>query len=370
MLNVSIYIELKGICQVQSSSANLMDNQSALSEITKLKTKLQSVQLPANLQQKALEQIERINLSLKYGGNLAHLDITEKYIEWIVSLPWFAETTDVINLPQTKQILDKNHFGLDKIKQRILEYLSIYKLQKEKLKSNAIHTRPLFFVGLAGTGKTTFAISLAESLGRRFMRIPFGGLASARDLRGQSKTSPESEPGKIIQALREVQVKNPVILLDELDRITPDARAEVMGVLLELLDPNQNMHFVDYFIDYPFNLENVLFVATANNTTNIAPPVLDRLEVIQMPSYTDQEKIEIGKHFILQKYMNASGIDANQMTVDDALWPELVRPLGFEPGIRSLERLIETIVRRTAFKLVAGQGANFYINTNNIREFM
>ncbi|QQS44037.1 AAA family ATPase [Candidatus Roizmanbacteria bacterium] len=346
-----------------------MDNQAALSEITKLKTKLQSVQLPANLQQKALEQIERINLSLKFGGNLAHLDIIEKYIDWITALPWYAETKDVVDIAKAKASLDKNHYGLDRVKLRILEYLSIYKLQKEKLNASTIHTRPLFFVGLAGTGKTTFAISIAEALGRRLVRIPFGGLASARDLRGQSKISPESEPGKIIESLREVQVRNPVILLDELDRITPDARAEVMGVLLELLDPNQNQHFVDYFLDFPFDLSNVLFVATANNTNNIAPPVLDRLELIQMPSYTDDEKIEIGKTYILPKYMKAAGVEPNQLTIDDALWPDIVRPLGFEPGIRSLERLIETIVRKVAYKLVSGEGNNFYINANNIREF-
>lgn len=346
-----------------------MDNQAALTEITKLKDKLQSVQLPANLMQRASEQIERINLSLKYGGHLSHLDIIEKYIDWIVSLPWSAETNDVIDIEIAKKVLDKNHFGLEIIKQKILEYLSIHKLQNEKLGDRAIHTRPLLFVGLAGTGKTTFAISIAESLSRKYIRIPFGGLASAKDLRGQSKTSPESEPGKIIKALREIQVRNPVILLDELDRITPDSRAEVMGVLLELLDPNQNMHFVDYFIDYPFSLNDVLFIGTANNTNNIAPPVLDRMEVVQMPSYTDEEKTEIAKSYILPKYMQAAGVDKNQLTIDDALWPEIVRPLGFEPGIRSLERLIETMVRKTAYKLVTGQGTNFYINIHNIREF-
>jgi ATP-dependent Lon protease len=143
-----------------------------------------------------------------------------------------------------------------------------------------------------------------------------------------------------------------------------------MGVLLELLDPNQNPHFVDYFIDFPFDLSNVLFVATANNTTNIAPPVLDRLELIQMPSYTDDEKMEIGKRYIFPKYLKATGVDPSQLSIDDALWAELVRPLGFEPGIRSLERLVETIVRKVAYKLVSGQGTNFYINTNNVKEFM
>lgn len=346
-----------------------MEDSTALSELQKLKQKLQSVQLPANLQQKCLEQIERANMSLKYGSNLGNLDIIEKYIDWVISLPWFSESEDDINIPQTKQILDKNHFGLDKIKMRILEYLSIYKLQKEKLQVKSIQVRPLFFVGLAGTGKTTFAISLAESLGRVLIRIPFGGLASAADLRGQSKTSPESQPGVIIKALRDAQVKNPVILLDELDRVTQEARSSIMGVLLELLDPNQNMHFTDYFLDYPFDLSNVLFVGTANNTTNIAPPVLDRLELIQMPSYTDEEKMHIGKNYILPKYIKESGLDPNQLKLDDNLWPLLVRPLGFEPGIRSLERLVETIVRKVAYKVVAGEGNQFFINESNIKDF-
>lgn len=347
-----------------------MDTQNSLAEITKLKTKLQSVALPPELMQKANDQIERINLALKYGGNLGHVDIVEKYIDWIISLPWLAKTNDVIDINKTRQILDKNHFGLEKIKSRILEYLAVLQLQKEKLKATAMHARPLFFVGLAGTGKTTFANSLAESLGRRIVRIPFGGLSSELDLRGQSKTSPEAEPGMIIRALRAVQVHNPVILLDELDRITPEARSAIMGVLLELLDPNQNNHFIDYFIDFPFDLSETLFVATANNTTNIAPAVLDRLELIQMPSYTDEEKVEIGKHYVLPKYMQITGLTPEQLTMEDAVWPVIVRPLGYEPGIRSLERLIETIVRKVAYKIVSKQGTNFYINENNVKEYL
>ncbi len=346
-----------------------MNDQSELSEIVKLKAKLQSVQLPANLMEKAMEQIERIQLSLRFGGNLSHLDTIEKYIDWIINLPWNAETQDAINITLTKQLLDKNHFGLEKIKMRILEYLAIFKLQKDKFQAHTIHTRPLFFVGLAGTGKTTFALSIAESLGRKIVRIPFGGLASASDLRGQPKTSAESEPGKIIKALREVKTKNPVILLDELDRVTPEARSSIMGVLLELLDPNQNAHFSDYFIDFPFDLSNVLFVATANNTANIAPPVLDRMELVQMPSYTDEEKIQIGKVYIFPKYLAKAGLDPKQLVVDESLWPEIVRPLGFEPGIRSLERFVETMVRKAAYKLVSGQGTSFFVNINNVREF-
>ena len=346
-----------------------MDNNQDLSEIIKLKEKLQAANLPANLQEKAGEQIERIKLSLRFGGNLSHLDIIEKYVDWIVNLPWNVETQDTVDIAKTKTLLDKNHFGLEKIKRRIMEYLAIYKLQKEKMHATSIHVRPLFFVGLAGTGKTTFSLSIAEALGRQIVRIPFGGLASASDLRGMSKTTPESEPGKIIKALRAVKVKNPVILLDELDRVTPESRGAIMGVLLELLDPNQNAHYTDYFIDYPFDLSNVIFCATANNTANIAPPVLDRLELIQMPSYTDEEKIEIGKRYIFPKYVKDAGLTQDQITVDDNLWPELVRPLGFEPGIRSLERIISGIVRRSAYKIVSGEGTQFYINKSNIKEF-
>lgn len=346
-----------------------MSDQNGLSEVQKLVAKLQNAQLPADLQVKAQEQIERIVLALRYGGNLSQLDVTEKYIDWITSLPWNARTQDAMDINATKQMMDKNHYGLEKVKTRILEYLSILKLQKEKLKQTTFHARPLFFVGLAGTGKTTFAKSIAESLGRRLVRIPFGGLSAAQDLRGQAKTSPESQPGVIIRALRNVQVKNPVILLDELDRVTEEARAAIMGVLLELLDPGQNSHFTDYFIDYPFDLSEVLFVATANNTTNVATAVLDRLEVLQMPSYNDEEKMYIGKNYILPKYIASTGLTPEQLKIDENIWPLLVRPLGFEPGIRSLERLVEQIVRKVALKIVSGQGASFTVNEGNWREY-
>ncbi|MCA9372167.1 AAA family ATPase [Candidatus Woesebacteria bacterium] len=346
-----------------------MDGQNNLSQLIRLKQKLQSAQLPANLVQRAQEQIDRAELALKYGGNLSHMDVVEKYIDWIVSLPWYAETSDQLDMVQAKKILDKNHYGLEKVKTKLLEYLSVYKMQKEKNQDANLRIRPLFFVGLAGTGKTTFAISVAEALGRRFVRIPFGGLSSAGNLRGHAKTNPEAQPGVIMKALKDAQVRNPVILLDELDRIVPESRAEIMGVLLELLDPAQNIQFTDYFIDFPFDLSHVLFLATANNTQTISPPVLDRMELIQMPSYSDEEKIEIGKRFILPKYMQYAGVDPKQLTVDDALWSVMVRPLGFEPGIRSLERLIETMVRKVAYKLVTGQGTSFFINESNLREF-
>jgi ATP-dependent Lon protease len=331
---------------------------------------LQAADLPANLHDKAAEQIERIYLTLKHGGNLSQLDITAKYIDWIVNIPWNKKTDDLLDINHAKQVLEKNHFGLEKIKQRIIEYISILILQKKEISFGMTHAPHLFFVGLAGTGKTSFAMSVAEALGRKFVRIPFGGLSSALDLRGQSKTSPEAEPGMIIRALRRARTLNPVILLDELDRITPESRASIMGVLIELLDPEQSNSFTDYFIDYPFDLSQVLFIATANNTNNISTAVMDRLELIQMPSYTDEEKIAIAKSYVFPRYVKEVGLTPENIKIDDAVWMKITRPLGFDSGIRSLERTIEGIARRVALKVVRGEGTSFVINEENLREYL
>lgn len=347
-----------------------MDETNSLSEIEKLKSLLQSADLPADLHDKAAEQIERIYLTLKHGGNLSQLDITAKYIDWIVHLPWNKKTDDILDVNHAKQVLEANHFGLEKIKQRIIEYISVLILQKQQISKEDFHAPNLFFVGLAGTGKTTFAKSVAEALGRKYIRIPFGGLSSALDLRGQSKISPEAEPGMIVRALRRSGTQNPVILLDELDRITPESRAAIMGVLIELLDPEQNNNFVDYFIDYPFDLSQVLFIATANNTNNISTAVMDRLEVIQMPSYTDEEKIAIAKNYVFPRYVKEVGLTPENIKIEDSVWMKITRPLGFDSGIRSLERTIEGIARRVAYKIVRGEGTSFVINDANVKEYL
>ncbi len=355
---------------MDNSSANQQNTQNRLSEVEKLKSQLQTSQLPANLHDKALQQIERIELTLKYGGNFVQLDITAKYIDWITNLPWNTKSEDVLDISKAKEFLDKNHFGLESIKKKVLEYLSVLIVQRQNIQAESYHAPNLFFVGLAGTGKTTFARSIAEALNRKLVRIPFGGLSSALDLRGQSKTTPEAEPGMIMKALRRAGTKNPVILLDELDRTTPENRSAIMGVLIELLDPEQNSGYVDYFIDYPFDLSQVLFVATANNTNAISTAVLDRLELVQMPSYNDAEKIEIGKRFVLPKYLREAGLKTEQVQIEDTTWEKIVRPLGFEPGIRSLEREIEGIVRKAAFRIVSGQGTSFIVNESNMKEFI
>lgn len=364
------YNRLLIFCQGDIEIANNMDNKFGLLEIEKLKQLLQSTDPPANLKEKAQQQIERLSLALKFGGNLSQIDIVSKYIDWITHLPWEKKSDEILDIKRAKEILDKNHYGLEKVKMRVIEYLSALILYRKNRPTEPFHAPSLFFVGLPGTGKTTFAISVAEALGRKFVRITFGGLASAIDLRGQSKTSPEAEPGMIIRALRRIQVKNPVILLDELDRITPEARPAVMGVLLELLDPSQNLAFTDYFIDYPFDLSSAIFIASANNTRDVSTAVLDRLEVIHMPSYTDEEKIVIAKNYVFPRYIKELGLDSSIITIDENLWSKITRPLGFDPGMRTLERTIEQIVRRVAYKIVSGQSGPFYINEQNLKEYI
>lgn len=347
-----------------------MNPQTDLKEIEKLTAQVNATQLPQELKDKALQQIERIVMTLKFGGSLTQLDIAHKYIDWITNLPWSTSTQENLDINGVKKVLDSHHFGLEKIKTRVLEYISILILQKQSQTVQTYHAPILFFVGLAGTGKTTFASSIAEALGRSFVRIPFGGLSSALDLRGQSKTMPNAEPGMVMKILRQAKSNNPVILLDELDRISPDAQASIMGVLLELLDPNQNKTFTDHFIDFPFDLSRALFIATANNTNTISTAVLDRLEVVQMPSYTDMEKIAIAKQYVLPKTLQRAGMTVNDVVIDDVLWQKITRPLGFDSGIRTLERTIETIIRKVAFKMAQGQKGPYRLNETNIREFL
>ena len=190
------------------------------------------------------------------------------------------------------------------------------------------------------------------------------------DLRGQSRMYAEAEPGKIIKALRTTQTKNPVILLDEIDRVTDSGRASIMGVLIELLDPEQNHEFIDHYIDYPVDLSEVLFITTANNTTNISTAVLDRIEPIAMPSYSDSEKITIGTSYIFPKAIKDAGIPEGVLLIDQEVWANIVRPLGYDAGIRTLERTIEGIVRKVARMIVEGKGQTFRITNQNVREFI
>ncbi len=340
-------------------------------QIQALSTQIQNSNAPQDLKDRILQRLSQLTNLVTSSTFLPEFDRMEKYIEWILSLPWAARTQDVLELNRAQEILNKNHYGLNELKERVLEYLAVMKLKQQQGKTEEIYRAPILcFVGLVGTGKTTIASSIAEAMGRAFVRIPFGGMGDPLELRGQSRIHAEAEPGRVIKALKTAGSKNCVILLDEIDRVTDQGRASIMGVLVELLDPKQNKEFVDYYIDYPVDLSEVLFVATSNNTNNIATAVLDRLEPIQMPSYTDQEKIEIGKRYMLPKILATSGLPDNALVIEEDVWPLIVRPLGFDSGMRTLERTIEGVVRKAAIQLVQGKGTEFHVTGQNIREYL
>lgn len=341
-----------------------------IAEIKKLEEQITNSYCPADLKERVAGLIGRLKLAFKTGNFSRNFDEVSRYVEWVCSLPWNKRTEDILEIKHAQKVLDENHYGLPQIKERLLEYLSVLKLQKERTSVKKLRAPILCFVGLVGTGKTTLAYSIAQSMGRKFSRIAFGGLGDAFFLRGSSRVMLDSEPGQIIKALRFAGTKNPVILLDEIDRVAEESRATIMGVLVELLDPQQNDRFTDYYLDFPFDLSEVLFIATANNTTNISTAVLDRLEPMQMPSYTDEEKINIGKNYVLPRTMESMGLTDADLQIAPEVWPKIVRPLGFDAGVRTLERNISTICRKVAKIVVEGRQGKVVVTETNLKDFI
>lgn len=343
----------------------------ATEAIAKLVAKSKTVKLPADLQEKLSEIFSQLEINSRSEDTFwVFYQSAAKYIDWIIALPWTNSSQDILELNYAKQKLDENHYGLDSIKERVLEYVSVLALQKSRNPDHQPQAPILLFSGLVGTGKTTMAMSIAQVLGRQLIRIPFGGLGDPLYLRGQSRVYPNAEPGAIIRGLSVAKTNNPVILLDEIDRVADDALNTIMGVLVELLDPEQNNRFTDHYLDFPFNLSQALFVATCNNTTRIATAVMDRLEPIQMPSYNDEEKIAIGRDYLLPKALKDAGISKEELQIDQSIWPNIVRPLGFDAGVRTLKRNLEGLCRKSALLILSGRSKQIIVDESNVKQFM
>lgn len=344
-------------------------------ELDLLKRKVDQAGLPTPIRDRIETQISRL-VRLTGKDYTLEADRTIRWVDWILSLPWDKRAQDRLDLSHAKEILDQEHYGLEEVKLRILEYLSVLKLRQLAIQPGmgvdtpSLRAPILLLVGLVGTGKTTLAYSIAKATGRPIARIPFGGMGSARDLRGQSRLHLEAQPGHVMKALRRVGVKNPVILLDELDRVAQEALHDIMGVLVELLDPEQNRAFLDHYIDVPFDLSEVLFIATANNTGNVATAVMDRLEPISMPSYTDEQKTIIAKRYLLPKAEAEASIPNGSLVIDDDAWPLIVRPLGYDAGIRTLQRSIQHLARMTAMNIVTNQHGTIRITKDNYKQYL
>ncbi|MEK9146650.1 MAG: AAA family ATPase [Patescibacteria group bacterium] len=339
-------------------------------DIKLLEDKLARAQIPQELKNKAVVLLERLARVASGSGYSQEYESTSRYLDWLIALPWNQKSADILSLEAAKKVLDANHYGLDSIKERVLEYIAVENLKTQQDSSQKIKAPALLLLGLVGTGKTTMGYSIAQALGRQFGRIPMGGMGDALQLRGRSRSYPDSEPGQIIKVLRRTGTQNPVILLDEIDRVTEEAKSDIMGVLVELLDPEQNSAFLDHYIDYPFDFSEILFVTTANNTAGIATAVLDRLEVMEMPSYTDEQKIVIGKNYLLPRAIKSSGLAPTDITLENDVWPQIVRPLGFDAGMRTLDRTINGLCRKVAKLKIEGKITAIKLTAENLKQYL
>lgn len=327
--------------------------------------------LPADLKEKANQMLQRVNRMAKLGSYSSEFEILSKYVDYIVQIPWVAKTEDKLDIEFAKKVLEEHHFGIPDVKERIIEYLSTMLLVRERGGGEA-KSPVILFVGLQGIGKTTISISIAEALQRKFVRIAMGGLGSVSEIRGKSRIYPEAEPGQIVKALIKAGVRNPVILLDEVDKTSgaESLRFDFMAVLLEILDPAQNNAFRDQYIDYPIDLSDVMFVCSANYTNTISAALMDRLEVIKMSAYTDQEKIMIAKNYVFPKIIQNIGIRPEELTIDETLWINIVRPFGFDAGIRTLQRTLEGVARKVARELVEKKTTAVHLTNDNIKQYL
>ena len=339
--------------QLRVIQRELGETDPLMSDVNALREQLATLHLPEEAKKVALKELDRLQ---QIPPTTPEHTVTRNYLDWIVNLPWSKSTEDKIDLDAAARLLDEHHYGLAKVKDRLLEFLAVIKLRRH-LKGPI-----LCLVGPPGVGKTSLGKSVADTLGRKFARISLGGMRDEAEIRGHRRTYVGALPGRIIQSLRRAESNNPVILLDEVDKVGADFRGDPAAALLEVLDPQQNNTFTDNYLDLPFDLSRVLFITTANWLEPIHAALRDRLEVIELPSYTAAEKLQIAKRFLVPRQLEENGLPNGRVRLPDATLKRVIQDYTREAGVRQLERVIASLARKAARKLVNGRGTSRMID--------